>query len=44
MGHPGRRAMLVLARDHERTAAELAEVAGLSAEAASQHLKVLRDL
>ena len=35
--------MLRLARDGERTAAELAEVAGLSASAASQHLKVLRD-
>ena len=43
MGHPGRRAMLRLARDEERSAAELAEVAGLSPSAASPHLKVLRE-
>ena len=43
MGHPGRRAMLRLARDDERTAAELAAVAGLSPSAASPHLKVLRE-
>jgi len=43
MGHPGRRAMLRLARDDERTASELADVAGLSPSAASPHLKVLRD-
>lgn len=43
MGHPGRRAMLTSARDHERTATELAQAAGLSAAAASQHLKVLRE-
>jgi DNA-binding transcriptional ArsR family regulator len=43
MGHPGRRAMLRLARDEERTASELAEVAGLSPSAASPHLKVLRE-
>lgn len=42
MGHPGRRAMLRLARDGERTASELAEVAGLSPSAASPHLKLLR--
>jgi DNA-binding transcriptional ArsR family regulator len=42
MGHPGRRAMLRLARDQERTAAELAKVAGLSPSAASPHLKLLR--
>ena len=35
MGHPGRRAMLRMARDEERSAAELAEVAGLSPSAAS---------
>lgn len=43
LGHPGRRAMLSSARDHERTATELGEVAGLSPSAASQHLKVLRE-
>jgi DNA-binding transcriptional ArsR family regulator len=43
MGHPGRRAMLRLARDGERTATELAEAAGLSPSAASPHLKVLRE-
>ena len=43
MGHPGRRAMLRLARDEERTASELAEVAGLSPSAASPHLKLLRE-
>jgi DNA-binding transcriptional ArsR family regulator len=44
MGHPGRRAMLRLARDEERTAAELADVAGLSPSAASPHLKLLREV
>ena len=43
MGHPGRRAMLRLARDEERTATELAEAAGLAPSAASPHLKVLRE-
>ena len=43
MGHPGRLAMLRLARDHERTASELAAIAGLSPSAASPHLKVLRE-
>jgi DNA-binding transcriptional ArsR family regulator len=43
MGHPGRRAMLRLARDEERTASELAEIAGLSPSAASPHLKLLRE-
>ncbi len=43
MGHPGRRAMLRLARDEERTASELAEIANLSPSAASPHLKVLRE-
>ena len=43
MGHPGRRAMLRLARDEERSAAELAEVASLSPSAASPHLKILRE-
>jgi DNA-binding transcriptional ArsR family regulator len=44
IGHPGRRAMLRLARDEERTASELAEVAGLSPSAASPHLKLLREV
>ena len=35
--------MLRLARDQERTAAELAEVASLSPSAASPHLKLMRD-
>jgi DNA-binding transcriptional ArsR family regulator len=35
--------MLRLAWDHERTSSELAEAAGLSRSAASQHLKILRD-
>lgn len=43
MGHPGRRAMLRSARDTERTATQLATVAGLSPSAASPHLKLLRD-
>ena len=43
MGHPGRRAMLRLARDEERTATELAEAAGLAPSAASPHLKMLRE-
>lgn len=43
MGHPGRRAMLRLARDQERSASELAEVAGLSPSAASPHLKLMRE-
>jgi DNA-binding transcriptional ArsR family regulator len=43
LGHPGRRAMLRLARDKERTASELAAAAGLSPSAASPHLRQLRD-
>jgi DNA-binding transcriptional ArsR family regulator len=43
MGHPGRRAMLRLARDEERSASELAEIANLSPSAASPHLKMLRE-
>jgi DNA-binding transcriptional ArsR family regulator len=35
--------MLRLARDEERTAAELAQIAGLSPSAASPHLKLLRE-
>ena len=40
---PRRRAMLRLAHDEERTAAELAKVASLSPSAASPHLKILRE-
>jgi DNA-binding transcriptional ArsR family regulator len=36
--------MLRLARDDERTAGELAEVAGLAPSAASPHLKLLREV
>jgi DNA-binding transcriptional ArsR family regulator len=36
--------MLRLARDGERSATELADVAGLSPSAASPHLKVLREV
>jgi DNA-binding transcriptional ArsR family regulator len=43
IAHPGRRAMLRLVWDRERPATELADAAGLSKSAASQHLKVLRD-
>ena len=43
IGHPGRRAMLRLARDEERSATELAAVAGLTPSAASPHLKLLRE-
>lgn len=41
--HPGRRAMLQLVWDTERPSGELAEHAGLSKSATSQHLKLLRD-
>jgi DNA-binding transcriptional ArsR family regulator len=41
--HPGRRAMLELVWDAERPASTLADAAGLSRSAASQHLRVLRD-
>ena len=43
ISHAGRRTMLRLAWDAERTSSELADAAGLSPSAASQHLKVLRD-
>ncbi len=43
IAHPGRRAMLRLVWDRERAASELAQAAGLSKSAASQHLKLLRD-
>lgn len=43
LAHPGRRAMLRLVWDAERPATELADTAGMSRSAASQHLKVLRE-
>ena len=43
IANPRRRAMLELGGDGERTAGEIARRSGLSAPAASQHLKVLRD-
>jgi DNA-binding transcriptional ArsR family regulator len=43
IAHPGRRAMLRLVWDRERPATELADAAGLSPSAASQHLKLLRE-
>jgi DNA-binding transcriptional ArsR family regulator len=43
LAHPGRRAMLRLVWDEERPATELADAAGLSPSAASQHLKLLRE-
>jgi DNA-binding transcriptional ArsR family regulator len=43
IANPRRRAMLELVWDGERTAGEIAQSTGLSAAAASQHLRVLRD-
>jgi DNA-binding transcriptional ArsR family regulator len=43
LANQGRRTMLRLVRDGERTSSDLAEAAGLSRSAASQHLRVLRD-
>jgi DNA-binding transcriptional ArsR family regulator len=43
ISHRGRRTMLRLAWDAERTSSELAEAAGLFRSAASQHLRILRD-
>jgi len=43
LAHPGRRTMLRLVWEEERPATELADAAGLSPSAASQHLKLLRD-
>jgi DNA-binding transcriptional ArsR family regulator len=43
LAHPGRRTMLRLVWDDERPATELADAAGLSPSAASQHLKLLRE-
>ncbi|HEX9864619.1 MAG TPA: metalloregulator ArsR/SmtB family transcription factor [Acidimicrobiia bacterium] len=43
IAHPGRRRMLELAWDGERTASDLAKRCRMSPPAASQHLKVLRE-
>ena len=43
LAHRGRRTMLRLVQDGERTSSELAEAAGLTRSAASQHLRILRD-
>ena len=43
IANPHRRAMLELVWDRERTAGEIARRSGLSAPAASQHLRVLRE-
>jgi DNA-binding transcriptional ArsR family regulator len=43
LAHQGRRTMLRLVQDHERTSSELAEAAGLTRSAASQHLRILRE-
>jgi DNA-binding transcriptional ArsR family regulator len=43
IAHPGRRTMLRLVQDGERSSSELAEAAGLSRPAASQHLRILRE-
>ena len=43
IAHPARRTMLRLVWDAERPASELAEAAGLTRPAASQHLKQLRE-
>jgi len=43
ISHRGRRTMLRVAWSSERTSSELADAAGLSRSAASQHLKILRD-
>jgi DNA-binding transcriptional ArsR family regulator len=43
ISHPRRRAILQLVLDRELAVGELAERAGMSQPAASQHLKVLRD-
>jgi DNA-binding transcriptional ArsR family regulator len=43
LAHPGRRKMLQLVWDGERTSGELAEQCGFSKPATSQHLKVLRE-
>jgi DNA-binding transcriptional ArsR family regulator len=43
LAHPGRRQMLALVLDGERSSGELAECCRLSRPAVSQHLKILRE-
>jgi DNA-binding transcriptional ArsR family regulator len=43
IANPRRRAMLELVWDREHSAGEIARASGLSAPAASQHLRVLRE-
>ena len=43
IAHPARRAILVLLKDGEKPAGELAEPFGVSFPAISQHLKILRE-
>jgi DNA-binding transcriptional ArsR family regulator len=43
IAHPARRTILVLLKDGEKPASELAEPFGVSFSAISQHLKILRD-
>lgn len=43
IAHPARRTMLRLVWSTERTSTELADLAGVSRPAASQHLRVLRN-
>ena len=43
IAHPGRRAILVLLKDGEKAASELAEPFHVSFAAISQHLRVLKD-
>ncbi len=44
IAEPQRRRILVLLRDGERAATEIAETLGLAASGASKHLRVLRDV
>jgi DNA-binding transcriptional ArsR family regulator len=43
IAHPARRTILVLLKDGERPASELAEPFGVSFSAISQHLKILKE-
>jgi DNA-binding transcriptional ArsR family regulator len=43
IAHPGRRAILVLLKDGEKTASQLAEPFHVTFAAISQHLRVLKD-
>jgi DNA-binding transcriptional ArsR family regulator len=43
LAHRGRRTMLRLVRDQERTSSDLAAATGLTRSAASQHLRILRE-